>query len=121
MARQLRRAPLFLAVNNGEAAIETHDREFLFNHRYLLSQAVTPQHFSVTALTSAIDDTIALLASPAGLLAKSLLTQDPTGEMLQIVSQLEAAADRTALTACGPPRRSAGVVARIDARRRVGH
>ena len=92
MVRQLRSDPAFLNVNNGEPLNAERDREFLFDHRYLLSEGVTPKRFTASGLKSAIDDTVGLLASPAGLLAKSLLPRDPTGETLQILSQL----DRTA-------------------------
>jgi predicted exporter len=92
MAEQLRSNAAFLAVNNGEAVNEERDREFVFNHRYLLSEAVTPQRFTVSGLAGSIADTIALLASPAGLLAKPLFAQDPTGETLQVISQLERSA-----------------------------
>jgi len=108
MAKQLRSNRAFLAVSNGESVNEARDREFLFAHRYLLSEAVTPQHFTASGLAAAIDETIALLASPAGLLAKSLLARDPTGEMLQVLSQLE----RTA-----QPRAVAGIWASGDGRR----
>ena len=108
MAEHLRSIAAFLAVNNGEAVNEARDREFIFNHRYLLSEAVTPQHFTVSGLASSIEDTIALLASPAGLLAKSLLAQDPTGETLQVVSQLERSAR---------PHTVAGVWASADGQR----
>jgi len=48
-------------------------------------------------LHEAIQDTVDLLASPAGLLAKSMLPHDPTGEMVQIIGQLAGgAAPRTA-------------------------
>src|ERR1700687_5463409 len=80
IARQLRADTAFSSISNGEAVNQARDREFLFDHRYLLSEAVTPQRFSVSGLYAAVDDTIALLASPAGLLAKSLLPRDPTGE-----------------------------------------
>ncbi|MFI4895510.1 MAG: MMPL family transporter [Steroidobacterales bacterium] len=79
----------FLAVNNGEAAIEQRDRAFLFEHRYLLSDTVTPQRFSVEGLHTAIEASLDLLSSPAGLLAKSLLRADPTLETLQVIDQLE--------------------------------
>jgi predicted exporter len=108
MAEELRSNSAFLAVNNGASLNDASDGEFLFKHRYLLSEAVTPQHFTVAGLASSIDDTIALLASPAGVLAKSLLPQDPTGEMLQVLSQLE----RTP-----PPHTLAGVWASVDGQR----
>jgi len=108
IARQLRSDPAFAAVDNGEPVNEERDREFLFAHRYLLSESVTPQRFTVEGLNSAIDDTIASLASPAGLITKSLLPRDPTGEFLQILNQL----DRTA-----QPRSVAGVWTSLDGAR----
>ena len=88
LARRLRADNEFVSSNNGESSGVERDREFLFAHRYLLSESVTPQRFTVGGLHSALADTLDLLASPAGLLAKSLLPRDPTGEMLQIVGQL---------------------------------
>lgn len=97
MARKLRTDPQFVAISNGEAAATDRDREFLFNHRYLLSETVTPERFSVAGLKDAIQDTIDMLASPAGLLVKDLLPHDPTGEMVQIVGQVSGgSAPRTA-------------------------
>ncbi|HEX3845124.1 MAG TPA: MMPL family transporter, partial [Steroidobacteraceae bacterium] len=54
----------------------------------LLSSTVTPQRFTVAGLRAAIGDTIDLLASPAGVLAKSWVTRDPTGEMGTLLDQL---------------------------------
>src|SRR4029077_1484252 len=47
LARELRSDPRFLAVNNGDAASVERDREFLFRHRYQLSETVTAQRFTV--------------------------------------------------------------------------
>jgi predicted exporter len=88
MAEQLRKDPQFSSVNNGEAVAGQRDREFLFQHRYLLSEAVTAERFSASGLNAAIKETIDNLASPAGLLFKSLLPRDPTGELLNIIDQL---------------------------------
>jgi predicted exporter len=89
MALRLRSDRQFTSVNNGEPVSAERDRDFLFQHRYLLSDKVTPARFSAAGLHAAIADTIDDLASPAGLLLKSLLPNDPTGEMLHIVDQLE--------------------------------
>jgi predicted exporter len=89
MASRLRSDPQFSSVNNGEPVTAERDREFLFNHRYLLSDSVTAARFSASGLHAAIEDTIADLASPAGLMLKSLLPNDPTGEMLHIIDQLD--------------------------------
>jgi predicted exporter len=91
LVERLRKDPEFSSVNNGEAAAAQTDREFLFQHRYLLSEAVKAQRFTAAGLSSAIRDTIDNLASPAGLLFKSLLPRDPTGELLNIIEQLERA------------------------------
>ncbi|HVW70832.1 MAG TPA: MMPL family transporter [Steroidobacteraceae bacterium] len=88
MAARLRSDHPFVSVNNGESAGTERDQRFLFEHRYLLSDSVTPHRFSVAGLHDAIEDTIDLLASPAGLLTKDLLPRDPTGELVEIVGQL---------------------------------
>jgi predicted exporter len=88
MARRLRADPEFAAVNNGQEASAERDREFLFAHRYLLSDAVDARHFSAAGLESAMRDTVADLASPEGLIIKSLVPHDPTGETLRIVDRL---------------------------------
>ena len=88
IAQRLRADPAFASVNNGEPVSAERDRAFLFDNRYLLSPAVTPERFSADGLHAALSDSIDLLASPAGLLVKSLLPRDPTGEMVQLLGQL---------------------------------
>ena len=87
IAQRLRSDPAFVAVNNGEPVNTERDRAFLFNNRYLLSPAVTPARFTADGLHAALSDSIDTLASPAGLLVKSLLPRDPTGEMVQLLEQ----------------------------------
>ena len=89
IAQRLRADPAFASVNNGEPVNAERDRAFLFDHRYLLSPAVTPERFSADGLHAALGDSIDLLASPAGLLVKSILPRDPTGEMVQLLEQLD--------------------------------
>jgi predicted exporter len=88
LADQLRKDPQFSSVNNGGAAAGAPDREFLFKHRYLLSESVNAERFTTAGLNAAIKDSIENLASPAGLLFKSLLPRDPTGELLNVIDQL---------------------------------
>lgn len=88
VAQRLRADPAFVTVNNGEPVNTERDRAFLFNNRYLLSTSVTPGRFSADGLHAALADSIDLLASPAGLLVKSLLPSDPTGEMVQLLDQM---------------------------------
>jgi len=88
MARRLRLERAFTGIGNGEPVTADRDREFLFQHRYLLSETVTAARFSAAGLKGAIADTIAGLASSEGLMLKSLVPHDPTGEMLQIIDQM---------------------------------
>ncbi len=86
MSRQLRLQQAFTLVNNGEAVDDEEKREFIYTHRYLLSPAVDAERFTSAGLHDAISESIALLASPAGLLVKPLLTRDPTGETVQLLN-----------------------------------
>ena len=88
LARRLRADPEFLAVENGDAAAAQRDEAFLFAHRYVLSDTVTPSRFGVEGLAAAIRNTIDLLASPAGMLTKAWVPSDPTGEMMTLLDQL---------------------------------
>src|ERR1700722_18462784 len=88
-ASRLRRDPQFSSIDNGEPVTAERDREFLFQHRYVLSDAVTAERFAPAGLHDAIGDTLDDLTSPAGLLLKALLPNDPTGEMLHILDQLQ--------------------------------
>lgn len=94
-AQRLRADPAFVTVNNGEPVNTERDRAFLFNNRYLLSPAVTPARFSVDGLHAGLSDSIDLLASPAGLLVKSMLPRDPTGEMVRLLDQLNSGSPPT--------------------------
>jgi predicted exporter len=92
LAAALRRDPRFARVDNGEPVTEQADREFLFKHRYLLSDAVSAQRFSPQGLHAAIVDTVETLTSVTGLAVKELLPRDPTGELLHVIDQLSSSA-----------------------------
>ena len=87
----------FVSVENGGAAAARRDGAFLFAHRYLLSDTVSAQRFTVAGLHAAIGNTLALLASG---LPASTLRADPTGEMVSVLG---------ALSGTRPPHRSHGV------------
>lgn len=108
MAKTLRQDRTFASINNGEPVNQKKDQAYLFNNRYLLSPAVTAQHFSVQGLHIALNDTLDMLASPAGLLIKDALPQDPTGEMATLLAQFNGNKQ---------PRKIAGVWASKDGKR----
>ncbi|MCK6393398.1 MMPL family transporter [Zoogloea sp.] len=89
LARRLEDGGLFLSVRNGDAAILARDRELLFTHRYLLSPSVSPERFTPEGLHAAISESIDLLASPMGMMLKSLLGRDPTGELVELIGSLD--------------------------------
>jgi predicted exporter len=89
LAAQLRKEPNFISVNNGETIGAEKDQDFLWRNRYLLSPAITADHFSAPALRSALEEDLQLLGSPAGALVKRILPDDPSGELLRLIDQLE--------------------------------
>ena len=88
LATRLAASDEFNGVQNGAAATLAKDREILFANRYLLSPTVTPERFSVDGLRQAISESIDLLSSPAGMMVKSLLPRDPTGELVGLLGSL---------------------------------
>ena len=110
MGNALRAAPELASVHNGDALQTARDREYFFANRYLLSPNVTPERFTAEGLRLAIGDSIDLLASPAGMMLKSVLPRDPTGEIVVLVS---------ALVGQGSPRVVEGAWASADGNRAI--
>lgn len=92
LRERLASLPEFASVRNGETRSLDADRDFLFRHRYLLSPAVVAERFSADGLKSAIGNSIDLLASPAGMMLKTMLPRDPTGELMEVLSRLDSGA-----------------------------
>jgi len=92
MAAGLRADERFASVANGEDAGTEKDREFLWRNRYLLSPAIVPEHFTPGGLRAALEESLQLLGSPAGILLQRVLPADPTGEILKIADALEGGA-----------------------------
>jgi predicted exporter len=89
MAAQLRQDSQLASVNNGERAAQQRDFEFLWQNRYLLSPAVTKEHFSAAGLRDSLLSYVDLLGSPMGALAQRVLPADPSGELLALLDQIE--------------------------------
>ena len=99
IALRLRADPAFLSFDNGDATQLERDREFLFEHRYLLSPRVSPPLFTASGLHQAIGAALDVLASSAGPLVKPFFLRDPTLETLAIIESLDAS--RVPHTAAG--------------------
>ena len=86
---QLAALPSLAYVHNGDETRMGPEREYLLRNRYLLSDAVTPQHFSQDALREALENNLSMLSSPLGMLVKRILPEDPTGEFVHLIEQFE--------------------------------
>jgi predicted exporter len=89
MAAQLRDNKSFVAIHNGERIGLEKDFELLWKNRYLLSDAVTPQRFSPQGLRDSLNDYLDLLATPMAGMAQRVLPNDPSGELLHLLEQLQ--------------------------------
>jgi predicted exporter len=89
LAAALRKQDGLVSVSNGESAGFEKDRDYLWRNRYLLSTAVTPERFSADGLRARLEENLQLLSSPAGILVRRILADDPTGELIHLLEQLE--------------------------------
>ncbi len=85
LAQRLRNESGFSLVNNGDESSLAKDQAFLLENRYLLSSAVTPEHFTPAGLHTALENSLQLLGSPAGIMLKRVIPRDPSGEMLHLL------------------------------------
>ena len=88
LAQALRASGSFETVANGDSAAWTDAGRLLFEHRYLLSPAVDAKRFTADGLRAAIDESLALLGTPAGELLKPVLLRDPTGETARLAETM---------------------------------
>lgn len=86
---QLASLPSLAYVHNGDETRMGPERDYLLRNRYLLSDAVTPQHFSKDSLRESLEKNLDMLGSPLGMLVKRILPEDPTGEFLHLIEQFE--------------------------------
>jgi len=93
LAERLRATGLFSRVVNGPATLTPADQEILLRYRYLLSPAVTPERFSAAALRTALSERLRELGAPDSPWRKQLLPQDPTAELLTLLSTWQAPAE----------------------------
>jgi predicted exporter len=100
LAKRLAANGAFRYVSNGDVDLARRDFDVIRAHRYLLSDAVTAQRFSVNGLRDALAARLRALSSGAGFAENALLAHDPTGETLHLIERLAPAVQ---------PRRQSGV------------
>ena len=110
LAAALRASGRFEQVQNGDTHGWRETGAWLVAHRYQLSPAMKPAHFTLEGLRAAVDDTLSLLGTPAGAAVRPLLERDPTGEVQRIAESLVPAS---------APRSEAGVWVSRNAPRAV--
>ena len=89
LAEKLGHAPEFDYAANGSLEQFAAQAEVLMRHRYALSPEVNAQRFSAPALRAALEEQLDQLASPFGVLSRTTLARDPTGEFLATLRQLD--------------------------------
>ncbi len=89
LAANLGGAAEFAYAANGSLDQFISQGEVLMRNRYVLSPALEAQKFSAPALHAALEEAEAQLASPLGMLSRTLLARDPTGEFLATLRQFD--------------------------------
>ena len=87
LMEQLVTLPSVSYAHNGDETRMGPERDYLMRNRYLLSDAVTPQHFTQHALRESLENDLELLTSPLGMLVKRILPEDPSGEFVHLIEQ----------------------------------
>ena len=82
LAERLGRQPEFDYAANGSLNQFAAQGEVLMRHRYALSPGIDAQKFTAAALRVALEEQLAQLASPFGVVSRANLARDPTGEFL---------------------------------------
>jgi predicted exporter len=94
VATALRTAPDFSRIDNGEGGIGTADQDYVWRNRYVLSDAVLPERFTVAGLHQALERDLSLLTSGMAPLVKGSIAHDPTGETLGLAHRMAGEAQR---------------------------
>lgn len=100
LGEKLRANGHFEQVQNGDEAGWKALGTWVFEQRYLLSPAVTPERFTPAGLKEGFAETLSLLGTTAGNAIKPILDRDPTGEVWRIAETMIPA---------GAPRNEGGV------------
>lgn len=89
LAQKLGHTAEFDYAANGSLDQFAAHGEVLMRHRYALSPQVNAEHFAAPALRTALEEQLDQLASPFGVLSRTTLARDPTGEFLATLRQID--------------------------------
>lgn len=85
LAGRLRDTSLFVRLANGAEQPDEGAQQTLFAQRYLFSDRLDAGTFTADGLQAALQERLRELQSPAAMLSKQILAQDPTGELLPLL------------------------------------
>jgi predicted exporter len=89
LANRLSASKHFSHIANGAFERGGPDRDWLFEHRYLLSPKVSADRFTGDGLRQALEETRERLRTPLGDLLRPLVARDPTGELINLLAPFE--------------------------------
>lgn len=89
LASRLAMSNHFGHIANGSFERDGPNRDWLFEHRYLLSPKVHADRFTETGLQQALAETRERLHTPLGDLLRPLVARDPTGELINLLAPFE--------------------------------
>ncbi len=92
LAQALAKDPAFDYAANGSMDQFMAQGEVLMRNRYVLSPDVAKEKFTAPALRTALEDQLEQLASPFGVLSRTTLARDPTGEFAAVLRGLDSGA-----------------------------
>ncbi len=95
LATRLAADPAFEFATNGGREQFAAQAEALMRHRYALSPQVEARRFTQQGLREALEESLATLASPAGILTRATLARDPTGELPALLARMSSGAGPT--------------------------
>ncbi|BAO44043.1 MMPL family transporter [Thiolapillus brandeum] len=78
----------FTQVLNGQQQVDEATRKLLFQYRYLLSDRIRPDSYSIDALHRMFLGLLETLRSPLSTFSKALASRDPGGESLYLMQKL---------------------------------
>ena len=89
IAQQAAASPLVAQVWNGQQGLSSPLQTLLFDYRYLLSDRITTDSYSVQGLRGMFERLLLLLRSPLSTFSKSMASRDPGAESIHILEALQ--------------------------------
>lgn len=93
LSRRLEGSPEIISVANRPESLSTREREFLFQHRYLLAPRNRELDLEEAGLRTTLTGALERLGSSLGMVERRFVAADPTGEWLRLLNGPEASSE----------------------------